>query len=147
MFTINDTGDALVVEGAGEPVDLWDHLRRHYLRIRPARRGSGALRYPETTRRDVLAVVAILDRELAAARRDVAGFDAEAVAWRRAVRRIHDADGALDDVHHDNAGFWLRDTKRLAVFLSVARYLPTRTELLDDLAALTSRAPRKAGAR
>jgi hypothetical protein len=147
MYIITETDDALVVDGDGELIDLWDSLRHHFLRIRPARRGSGGLRYPDTTRRDVLAVVAIFDRKLAGASRDVAGMPAESAAWRRAARRAADASGELDDVHHDNASFWLHDAKRLAVFLSVARYLPTRAEMLDDLAALTANAPGKATTR
>jgi hypothetical protein len=143
MFNIIDTDGTLVVEGAGEPVDLWDHLRRHYLSLRPGRHGSGGLRYPETTRRDVLAVVAIFNRELERAKRDVAGMPKERTLWRRAARRAADDAGSLDERYGDNAAFWLRDTKRLAVFLSVAGYLPTRTEMLDDLAALTLHAPGK----
>lgn len=143
MYIITETDDALAVEGTGEPVDLWDSLRRHYLQLRPARRGSGGLRFPETTRRDVLAVVALFNSELDRATRDVAGMPAERTLWRRAARRVADDGGALDEPYDDNAAFWLRDTKRLAVFLTVAQHLPTRAEMLDDLAALTRRAPGK----
>ncbi|MCA9675424.1 MAG: hypothetical protein KC464_10350 [Myxococcales bacterium] len=139
MYTITETDDALTVEGAGEPIDLWDRLRRHYLQRRPGRRGSGGLRYPETTRREVLAIVTIFNRELAHGTRDVAGLATETTTWRRTARRAADADGDLDEMYDDNPGFWQRDTKRLAVFLTVSRYLPTRTEMMNDLAALSRR--------
>jgi hypothetical protein len=145
-FIINEVDDTLVVSGAGEPVDLWDDLRRHYARLRGARRGRGGLRYPNTTNSDVHAVVAAFDRELAAAP-DVTSVDTERAAWRRATARVERLAGAADAVYRDNAGFWLRDLKRLAVFLSVARYMPTRTEVLADFAELTKHRPRSTPVR
>lgn len=140
-YTIKQTDDALVVDGAGEPVDLWNALRRHFLRKRESRRGSGGLRYPETTRRDVLGVVAIFNRELARAPRNLAGLDVETVKWRKAAKRVASAGGADDAIYDDNAGFWLRHTKRLAVYLTVARFLPSRTKLLQGLAEMKEAAP------
>jgi hypothetical protein len=146
-FIISEVDDALVVSGAGEPVDLWNDLRKHFTRLRGARRGRGGLRYPSTTNRDVLSVVAILDRELAAAPRDAASLATERALWRRAAARVERLVGAADDVYSDNDRFWLGDAKRLAVYLSVARHLPTQTEMLADLAELTRHRPRSTPTR
>lgn len=142
-YTINQTDDALVVSGDGEPLDLWNELRRYYLTIRSASRGAGGLLYPETTNRDVRAITAVLSRELGRVRYDVATYDEEARRWARVAKRArvamhgHDDDGTFAN----NATFWTRDSKHLAVYLSVARHLPTRGELLADFAELTANQP------
>ena len=135
-YTITQTDDALVVSGHGEPLDLWNELRRHYLAIRTEKVGAGGLRYPETTNADVRAAIAVLTRELGRVRHDVASYDDHARQWARVAARARASMRARrdDDVFLDNEGFWTRDAKQLAVYLSVARYLPTRGELLDDLA-------------
>jgi len=143
-YTIDEIDGGIVVRGTGQPLDLWNALRRYYLTIRPVRRGPGGLRYPETRNRDVRALVAIFARELGRTSPDVASYEREAKAWANASRR---ALGLMrghgeDETFTDNERFWVRDTKQLAVYLSVARYLPTRTELLDDFAALTGPARR-----
>lgn len=134
-YTIQQTDDALVVSGSGEPLDLWNELRRHYLEIRPAQRAPGGLRYPETTNADVRKVITVLTRELGRVHYDLATYDVEARRWAKAARRARASmHGRGDDeTFLDNAGFWAGDAKRLVVYLSVARYLPTRSEMLDDL--------------
>ena len=39
----------------------------------------------------------------------------------------------VDDTYLDNEGFWLRDTKRLAVYLAIAHDLPTRAQMIKEI--------------
>jgi hypothetical protein len=141
-YTFTTDDDTFQVRGDGEPLDLWDDLRTHFLRLRGGRRGPGRLRYPNTTNHDVALVVTVFNTALDEAP-DVTSLDTERKAWQRAVARIQRlSNGAdLDAPYVDNSRLWLRDTKRLATFLTVARYLPTRTEVLEDLADLTRHRP------
>ena len=56
-FTIHDNDGAVVVRGHGDGLDLWAALRRHFITRYPSALGVGGLRYPETTNRDVRAVI------------------------------------------------------------------------------------------
>jgi len=133
--TIQLVDGVLVVDGTGDAVELWSALRAFFLERRPYVWARDGMRYPETTTLEVLEVCAILDRELARAPTDALGFEAEATHWLRATRRAE----LLAQGHHinsrypDNEGFWLRDARRLVVYLAIARDLPTRTQMIKDL--------------
>ena len=140
MFTrhnIRLVDGVLVVDGAGDAVELWSALRAFFLERRPYAWGKDGLRYPLTTTLEVLEVCSILDRELSRAPGDVVGLDIEAAHWMRATHRaVMLAPGRrVDDTYLANEGFWLRDSKRLAVYLAIARDLPTRTKMLKDILA------------
>ncbi|MCA9673467.1 MAG: hypothetical protein KC464_00405 [Myxococcales bacterium] len=135
--TIRVAEGVLVVDGAGDALDLWTALRQFFLeRRRPAHATSG-VRYPETSNVEVLGVCALFDRELARAPRGAAGFAREAVRWRQTTRRVRrltqDAEPAAP--YPQNASFWLHDTKRLALYLAVARDLPSQAQVIDELIA------------
>jgi hypothetical protein len=142
-ITIHDQGGSVVVRGDGDGLDVWNALRRHYVARYPSALGTGGLRYPETTNRDVRAVIAILTRTLGLLDARIAGYDDEARRWATVAKRANAAMRGNDDgaTFVDNATFWTRDTRRLAVYLAVARHLPSQDELLGDLAALAANAP------
>jgi hypothetical protein len=133
--TIRLVDGVLVVDGTGDAVELWSALRAFFLERRPYAWGKDGMRYPETTTLEVLEVCTVFDRELARAPGDAIGLDTEAGHWIRATRRAEAlAHGHyLDEAYQDNEGFWLRDTKRLAVYLAIARDLPTRTQMIKEI--------------
>jgi hypothetical protein len=142
-FTIHDNDGAVVVRGHGDGLDLWSALRRHFIARYPSALGVGGLRYPETTNRDARAVIAILTRQLGRTSSSVAGYEDEAPRWTDVAKRANAAMLGRGDgeTFVDNAGFWTRDARRLAVYLAVAPHLPSRDDLLGDLAAFAANAP------
>ncbi len=113
--------DRLVVHVVGDPLELWDELRRAYLARRPVLTGRDGWRYPATTYLDVVEVANALEAVLG----NVAGpppEHAEHVArWRAAYGQIFEAlnHHNLTETFGENELFWLHFTLQLALHLSV----------------------------
>jgi hypothetical protein len=133
--TIRLVDGVLVVDGTGDAVELWSALRAFFLERRPYAWAKDGMRYPETSALEVLEVCTVFDRELARAPRDAIGLETEVAQWLRASRRAEllARGHQIDDPYPDNEGFWLRDTKRLVVYLAIARDLPTRAKMIKEL--------------
>ncbi|MBE7452266.1 MAG: hypothetical protein HS111_26300 [Kofleriaceae bacterium] len=115
--------DRLIVHRVGDPLELWDQLRRAYLARRPALVGRDGWRYPATTYLDVVEVANALELALAntlgRARLDLQ----HAAAWRAAYVQIFEAlnHHNLTETFGENELFWLHFTLQLAIHLSAAR--------------------------
>lgn len=113
--------DRLVVHAVGDPLELWDHLRRAYLARRPALVGRDGWRYPATTYLDIVEVANALETVLASVG-DAPNEHGEHVArWRRAYSQIFEAlnHHNLTETFGENELFWLHFALQLALYLSV----------------------------
>lgn len=112
--------DRLFVHAVGDPLDLWDQLRRAYLARRPALVGRDGWRYPETTYLDVVEVANALETVLATII-DASPTGAEhAARWRHAYVQIFEAlnHHNLSERFGENELFWLHFSLQLALYLS-----------------------------
>jgi hypothetical protein len=133
---LNERGGLALIGDHSDPIDLWQDLRQFFLARRLVRRGTKAVRggqgfrYPETTVRDVAQVNQVFGAAsanaapLLRAHPDLRSrYDALARTWWDVLDRIskHSSGLAHDETYPDNEGFWLRDTKRMAIKLSALR--------------------------
>lgn len=127
--------DVLVVHATGDPLQLWDELRRAYLARRLTFIGRDAWRFPATTYADVIEVATVFEKLLAQID-DPSPEHAEQVArWRRAYHQIFEAYNHHNptELFGENELFWLFFTLRLALHLS-AVVERTRPALLRPFA-------------
>ena len=132
LITDEHGSPVLMVGDRVAPLTLWGDLRQFFLGRRTLRRSAtaGRFRYPDTTVGDVVQVATIFDdatkrtAAFATPRRDLRQrYDAATALWRTASQRVASVakDRAALEVYPENERFWLRDTKRLATWLSVLR--------------------------
>lgn len=128
---ITPTGKLSVVL-IGDALELYEGLRRGYQKVRPVTKDPARNRsYPETTYGDVIAIVDVWERAFARdyrADEDVWGMREQ---WQgylgRLAKEFEGADPAAR--FPGNREFWLNQTSKLAVRLSVVRVVPTRTSI------------------
>ncbi len=135
-ITHDAANDLQLVGDHSDPIALWNDLRQFFLARRLVRRGTKAtrggegFRYPETNVRDVAQVVQTIGAASAQAAPLLGQhpelrtrYERLARAWWDTVERVsQQSEGrARGDVYPDNERFWLADTKRMALQLSVLR--------------------------
>ncbi len=113
--------DRLMVHTVGDPLELWDQLRRAYLARRPVLIGRDGWRYPATTYLDVVEVANALESVLAGVKIRTPEHDEHAARWHRAYGQIFEAlnHHNLTERFEENELFWLHFTLQLALHLSV----------------------------
>ncbi len=113
--------DRLIVHAVGDPLELWDQLRRAYLARRPVLVGRDGWRYPATTYLDVVEVANALESVLAGVTTRPTEHDEHAARWHRAYGQIFEAlnHHNLNERFGENELFWLHFTLQLAIYLSV----------------------------
>jgi hypothetical protein len=112
--------DRLFVHAVGDPLDLWDQLRRAYLARRPALVGRDGWRYPDTTYLDVVEVANALETVLAGLDDTTPTGADHAARWRHAYHQIFEAlnHHNLTERFGENELFWLHFSLQLALYLS-----------------------------
>jgi hypothetical protein len=113
--------DRLFVHAVGDPLELWDQLRRTYLARRPVLVGRDGWRYPATTYLDVVEVANALEAVLAGVKTRTPEHDEHAARWHRAYDQIFEALNYhnLTERFEENELFWLHFSLQLALYLSV----------------------------
>lgn len=113
--------DRLIVHAVGDPLELWDQLRRAYLARRPVLVGRDGWRYPATTYLDVVEVANALEKVLAGVQDETPEHTEHAGRWRRAYGQIFEAlnHHNLNERFGENELFWLHFSLQLAIYLSV----------------------------
>jgi hypothetical protein len=113
--------DRLIVHAVGDPLDLWDQIRRAYMARRPALVGRDGWRYPATTYFDVVEVANALETVLASIAHDEPSDAEHAGHWRHAYAQIFEAlnHHNLTELFGENELFWLHFSLQLSLYLSV----------------------------
>lgn len=123
----------LRIQDIADPLDLWEATRRFFKERRPSSTGAGGWTFPETTNADVRQLAQVWDRVDARLwRADLARAHQHRDEWREARSTIERATAGADLAARfvDNERFWLRWTKRQAIYLSAVRDMPSRWDLV-----------------
>lgn len=132
-----DVGDdgALRVRDIADPLELWEATRRFFKERRASSTGARGWTFPETTNADVRQLAQVWDRVHARIwRAELARARQHRDEWRDARSTIERATAGADpDARFiDNERFWLRWTKRQAIYLSAVRDMPSRWDMVAD---------------
>jgi hypothetical protein len=127
--------DRLFVHAVGDPLDLWDQIRRAYLARRPVLVGRDGWRLPDTTYLDVVEVANAFETVLAGMTEPTQSGAEHSASWHHAYGRIFEAlnHHNLTERFGENELFWLHFTMQLALYLSsVADRVRTTWERVFD---------------
>ncbi len=133
---LNDDGK-LHIKDIADPLDLWEATRRFFKEKRKVLTSTtrAGWTYPETTNGDVRQLAEVWTRVHAKVwRSDLARAKQHKDEWNDARSQIEiataGADPAATFVHNET--FWLRWTKRQAIYLSAVRDMPSKWEMVVD---------------
>ncbi|MCL4225581.1 MAG: hypothetical protein KJZ91_14060 [Myxococcales bacterium] len=129
---LKDDG-SLHIKDVADPLDLWEATRRFFKERRPVKTGRHNFTYPETTNRDVRQLAELWTRvHRRLLRWDLARARQHADEWKQALSQMETATAgaALDAPYAHNDDFWLRWTKRQAIYLSAVRDMPSKTDMI-----------------
>jgi len=130
---IQEFGPFIVASGFDDALVLWDALLAFYLERRPVRVSHLGL-YPETTISDVQQVAGLLTAEVEKLPKDALGRADTIARWNAYRARVQQATAGrfMFAPFGDNARFWLRETRRVAIDASTSGVLPTKSEAVLD---------------
>lgn len=134
-LAIEQTGDGkLVIKDIINPLDLWEATRRYFKERRPVKTGRH-FTYPETTNGEVRQLAEVWTKlQRRVLRWDLARARQHADEWKEAISAIETATAGADpdQTFARNEDFWLRWTKRQAVYLSAVREQPSKRDMIID---------------
>jgi hypothetical protein len=133
-ITLADDGKLRISE-IGDPLELWEATRRFFKERRPTRTGHNDFTYPDTTNADVRQLAEVWDRvHNRLWRSDLARAGQFRTQWRdaRSAIEVATAGADLGATFGENETFWLRWTKRQAIYLSAVRDMPSKWETVVD---------------
>lgn len=131
------SGTITILGGRHDPLLTYLDLRAYFLARRLARSANG-WRYPETTVRDVLEIVRIVNEDVAAVVAKLPPgatadwlLDGRIAAWEQVARRVVATARGLpaDEPHPENRRMWV-EYRRVSIPLSVAAGAAPRAGLL-----------------
>jgi hypothetical protein len=129
---LQDDG-TLHIKDVADPLDLWEATRRFFKERRPVKTGRHGFTYPETTNRDVRQLAELWTRvHRRLLRWDLSRARQHADEWKQALSQmeIATAGADLDATYAHNNDFWLRWTKRQAIYLSAVYDMPSKTDMI-----------------
>jgi len=127
----------LQIKDIADPLDLWEATRRFFKEKRKTLTSAtrAGWTYPETTNADVRQLAEVWTRIHARIwRSDLARAKQHKDEWNEARSQIEIATAGADSsaTFADNERFWLRWTKRQAIYLSAVRDQPSKTDMIID---------------
>jgi hypothetical protein len=133
---LRDDG-TLHIKDIADPLDLWQATRRFFNEKRTVRTSTtrAGWTFPETTNADVRQLADVWTRVHARIwRSDLARARQHKDEWNEAVSQIEIATAGADPsaTFAQNERFWLRWTKRQAIYLSAVRDMPSKWDMVVD---------------
>jgi hypothetical protein len=131
---LRDDG-VLRIKDIADPLDLWEATRRFFKERRPVRVGRHGFTYPDTSNGEVRQLADVWTRIRSRLwRADLARANQHRDEWKEARSTIEIATAGADPsaTFKDNDDFWLRWTKRQAIYLSAVRDMPSRWDMAID---------------
>ncbi len=125
----------LRITDIADPLDLWEATRRFFKERRPVKTGARNFTYPETTNGEVRQLADVWSRVHGRLMRDdLVRARQHRDEWReaRSAVEIATAGAAPAATFSRNEEFWLRWTKRQAIYLSAVRDMPTRWDMVVE---------------
>lgn len=127
----------LHIKDIADPLDLWEATRRFFKEKRKVLTSTTrhGWTYPETTNGDVRQLAEVWSRvHKQLWRSDLARAKQHRDEWNEARSKIEISTAGADPtaVFVDNELFWLRWTKRQAIYLSAVRDMPSKWEMVVD---------------
>jgi len=123
----------LVVKNIADPMDFYLASIRLFRERRPVKKVPRG-KYPETSNGEVRQLAKIWSRLAGQGRRDFAEVEQRREDWKVALAQIAAAttftDPDLPFPHNEE--FWLRWTRRLAIWLGAAQAMPSKREMIVD---------------
>lgn len=131
--TLQERGPFVVAEGFDDALTLWDALRAFYLQRRPMRPAFMSF-YPDTTVGDVQQIIGLLTAEAQKLPKDALGRTRALTRWNAYRAELQQLTAGLltRDVCPDNRRFWTVESRALALDVSTAATLPTKSEVVLD---------------
>lgn len=135
-LAIEQTGDGkLVIKDIADPLDLWEATRRYFKERRPVKTGRHNFTYPETTNGEIRQLAEVWTKlQRRVLRWDLSRARQHADEWKEALSVIETATAGADKeaTFERNDDFWLRWTKRQAIYLSAVRDQPSKRDMIID---------------
>ncbi len=127
----------LQIKDIADPLDLWEATRRFFKEKRKTLTSAtrAGWTYPETTNADVRQLAEVWTRVHARIwRSELARAKQHKDEWNEARSTIEIATAGADPAatFADNERFWLRWTKRQAIYLSAVRDMPSKWGMVVD---------------
>ncbi|KAB2888526.1 MAG: hypothetical protein F9K40_20445 [Kofleriaceae bacterium] len=127
----------LHIKDIADPLDLWEATRRFFKEKRKVLTSTTrhGWTYPETTNGDVRQLAEVWTRvHKQLWRSDLARAKQHRDEWNEARSQIEIATAGADPaaIFGENETFWLRWTKRQAIYLSAVRDMPSKWEMVVD---------------
>lgn len=123
----------LVIKNIADPMDFYIASSQFFRERRPVKQVPRG-KYPETTNGEVRQLAKEWSRLAGQGRRDFAEVEQRREDWKVALAQIAAATTFTDPdlTFPHNEEFWMRWTKRLAIWLGAARAMPSKREMIVD---------------